>query len=147
AAHLRQPGAHERADRLAAHTEQLAATREDEAFDVALGSACVDLAVGRHVGRVKETYSVRGAVRLLFGKDLRRVNALIGVGGVFAYGPDPADVLRAGLARDDVPDALRPEAPELFLDSAYVLYAVGLLAKREPTAALRLLKRTLTRQG
>jgi uncharacterized protein (TIGR01319 family) len=144
---LRRPGAHQRADQLAARTDQLAATRDDEEFDIALGSACVDLAVGRHVGHVKETYSVRGAVRLLYGKDLRRVRALIGVGGVFAYGPNPAGVLRAGLVRDDVPDSLRPEAPELYLDSAYVFYAIGLLAKREPTAALRLLKRTLTRQG
>jgi uncharacterized protein (TIGR01319 family) len=144
---LRQPGMRERADRLAAHTAQLAANQDDEGFDIALGSACVDLAVGRHVGRVRETYSVRGAVRLLYGKDLRRVNALIGVGGVFAYGPRPADVLRAGLARADVPDSLRPEAPSLYLDSAYVFYAIGLLAKREPTAALRVLKRTLTKQG
>ena len=75
------------------------------------------------------------------------MKALIGVGGVFAYGPNPAEVLRAGLARDDVPDSLRPEAPDLYLDSAYVFYAMGLLAKREPTVALRLLKRTLTKQG
>ena len=147
AAQLRQPHAGSRADLLARQTEQLAETPEDVAFDIALGSACVDLAVGRHVGHVKEVYSARGPVRVLHGKDLRRVKALIGVGGVFAYGPDPVGVLRAGLARDDLPDAMRPEAPALYLDASYVFYAIGLLARREPTAALRLLKRTLTKHG
>jgi uncharacterized protein (TIGR01319 family) len=136
-----------RANVLATHTEQLASTAEATEFDILLGEACVDLAVARHAGRVKETYSVRGAVKLLSGKDLRAVKALIGVGGVFAHGPAPARVLRAALARDDAPDSLRPEAPALYHDAAYVFYAAGLLARHEPAAALRLLKQTLVHHG
>lgn len=147
AAQLRAAESAARADYLAHHTEALAESAQDTQFDVALGAACVDLAVGRHVGRVKESYSVRGPVRLLYGKDLRGVKALIGVGGVFAHGPDPRAVLSAGLARDDAPDSLRPEAPTLYHDGGYVFYAMGLLARREPTLALRLLKGALTRHG
>jgi uncharacterized protein (TIGR01319 family) len=147
AALLRAPASTARAEYLARHTDTLAATAEDTQFDVAMGAACVDIAVGRHVGHVKESYGVRGPVRLLYGKDLRGVKALIGVGGVFAFGPDPREVLRAGLARDDAPESLRPEAPALYHDGDYVFYAMGLLAKREPTLALRLLKGALTKHG
>lgn len=136
-----------RADLLATHTERLPGTPEETEFDVTLGEACVDLAVARHAGRVTETYGVRGVSRVLHGKDLRRVKALIGVGSVFAHGPAPARVLRAALAREDAPDSLRPEAPALYHDAAYVFYAAGLLARHEPVAALRLLRQTLVHHG
>lgn len=136
-----------RANALATHTERLADTLEDTDFDITLAEACVDLAVARHVGRVKESYTVNGPVKVLHGKDLRAVKALIGVGGVFAHGPQPSRVLRAALARNDAPDSLRPAAPALYRDGAYVFYAAGLLARHEPVAALRLLKQTLVHHG
>jgi uncharacterized protein (TIGR01319 family) len=144
AATLRTPAAKARADQLARNTEALAETDDHIRQDIAMGAACVDIAVERHVGHVQEAYGPRGPVRLLHGKDLRAVRALIGVGGVFAYGAAPAEVLRAGLARDDLPASLRPEQPALYHDAHYVFYAIGLLARREPTTALRLLKSTLT---
>ena len=121
----------------------LAQTDEESHFDVVLASACADIAVERHVGHVKETYGVHGPVQVLHGKDLRRVSALIGVGGVFAFGTRAADILRACIARADLPHSMRPEAPALYHDASYVFYAMGLLAGRDPTLALRLLKSSL----
>jgi hypothetical protein len=41
------------------------------------------------------------------------------------------------------PDAmvLRPKQPEIYLDSSYLLYAVGLLAQDHPDVAVRLFKK------
>jgi hypothetical protein len=137
----------EAAKLLAANTPLLAGSREESRVDAVLASACADIAVERHVGHVKETYAATGPVQLLHGKDLRRVNTLIGVGGVFAFGAQPADILRAGLARPESPHSMRPEAPALLHDASYVFYAMGLLAAREPVIALRLLKAALVRHA
>lgn len=145
AAALRMPLARQRAEVLVANTATLAGSEDESLSDVTMAAACVDLAVERHVGHVEERYSARGPVRFLYGKDLRKVSAMIGVGGVFALAGS-ADVLRAGLTRDDMPSSMRPEAPALYHDARYVVYALGLLADRYPTTALRLLKRELIRQ-
>ncbi|MFH1605430.1 MAG: methylaspartate mutase accessory protein GlmL [Pseudomonadota bacterium] len=147
AAALRVPEARTRSDYLAANTDVLASTADELRLEVVMASACVDIAVERHVGHVKETYGIHGPVQLLYGKDLRRVKALIGVGGVFAYGKDAGEILHAGLARSDRPHSLRPESPALYHDASYVFYAMGLLAAREPTIALRLLKKALVQHG
>jgi hypothetical protein len=42
---------------------------------------------------------------------------------------------------------MRPEAPTLFRDASYVVYAMGLLADHHATIALRLLKQALVREG
>jgi len=147
AAALRAPQARARSDFLAANTSVLASTADESRLDVMMASACVDIGMERHVGHVKETYGIHGPVQLLYGKDLREVKALIGVGGVFAFGPEPREVLRAGLARNDLPHSLRPQAPALYHDASYVFYAMGLLAAREPAIALRVLKNTLVNHG
>jgi uncharacterized protein (TIGR01319 family) len=140
---LGQPGARERGDFLAAHTEVLAASDAERQLDAAMAAACVDIAVERHVGHVQEAWGVHGPVRLLHGKDLRAVKALVGVGGVFAHGADPWPALQAALGRAELPHSLRPSAPRLLQDAQYVFYAMGLLASREPGIALRLLAQSL----
>jgi uncharacterized protein (TIGR01319 family) len=147
AAALRVPQARAHSDYLAANTGVLASTAEESRLDVTMASACVDIAIERHVGHVKETYGIHGAVQLLYGKDLREVKALVGVGGVFAFGAQPREVLRAGLARADLPHSLRPQTPALYHDASYIFYAMGLLALREPAIALRLLKTSLVNHG
>ena len=147
AAELRAPQAKVRSAYLAANTGALALTADELRMDVTMASACVDIAMERHVGHVKDTYGIHGPVQLLYGKDLRDVKALIGVGGVFAFGTEPRAVLRAGLGRSDLPHSLRPQTPALYHDAQYVFYAMGLLASREPAAALRLLKKSLVNHG
>jgi uncharacterized protein (TIGR01319 family) len=144
AAALRGADARAQADFLAAHTDALPDTDGQRRLEVAMAGACVDIAVERHVGHVQQAWGSNGPVRLLHGKDLRDVRALIGVGGVFAAGTDPRAVLRAGLARDDLPDSMRPEAPTLHHDGGYVFYAMGLLARHDRSLAMRLLAGSLT---
>lgn len=145
AAELRAGHARERAEILSGATASLAVSDTDAHLDVVMAAACVDLAVERHVGHVTEVYGPRGAVRVLLGKDLRAVKAMVGVGGVFAL-PGVCGILRSGLARNDLPGSMRPESPVLYLDAGYVMYAMGLLAAHRPAAALRLLKTALVRQ-
>ena len=76
------------------------------------------------------------------GKDLRRVDAVLGTGGSVIAADSPAGILRAALGTDD-PFVLVPSSPELLIDSDYVLYATGLLAQSHPDAGVELARRSL----
>jgi uncharacterized protein (TIGR01319 family) len=75
------------------------------------------------------------------GPDLRDVRLVIGSGGVLRHS-EPAvarDVLAAALS-DTAGGWALPRAPEIVVDTAYVLAAAGLLADDHPKAALGLLR-------
>jgi uncharacterized protein (TIGR01319 family) len=121
-----------------ADVERLPATDRERAFDRALARAAIRQAVRRHAGTVETVYTATGPVAMQRGKDLSRVETLIGTGGPVVHAPAPAAILAAALADPAEPGSLRPQAPRLLLDSEYLLYAVGLLAEAEPEAALAL---------
>jgi uncharacterized protein (TIGR01319 family) len=108
-----------------------------------LAWAAVRVAVARHAGTTRIVQTVHGPVTVQAGKDLTRVATVIGTGGPLAYGTTPADVLDAALYDPADRTSLRPEAPGLFVDADYVLYAAGLLSAVAPVAAVRLARASL----
>ena len=78
-----------------------------------------------------------------YGKDLTRVQRLIGVGGIFAYGRNAQRVLEAGCFDVKRPELLRPQNPDYYTDARYILYAIGLLSEVAPLPALRIMKKHL----
>jgi len=112
-------------------------------IDNALAQAAVRIAVERHTGRIKSTYTAFGEVFIQSGKDLGRVKKIIGTGGSIINSNDPAAILREALFDPARPEVLKPKEAELFLDKKYILAAMGLLSIRFPEAALRIMKREL----
>ncbi len=108
------------------------------AADAVLARAAVDLAVARHVGRRERIVAREGEAWVHSGKDLRDTRTLIGTGGVFVHNPFAKYILSQPEPGDERVQALRPKNPNLFLDSSYLLYAVGLLAEKYPRVALKL---------
>jgi len=108
------------------------------AADAVLARTAVELAVERHVGRRERVVAREGETWVHYGKDLRETRILIGTGGVFVHNPHASYILAQRARTDDRVQALRPKNPKLFLDSSYLLYAVGLLAKDYPDVALRI---------
>lgn len=123
---------------VSADVERLPASAEETAFDQALARAAVRIAVRRHCGTTETVYTTTGPVTVQHGKDLSRIDAVIGTGGALVASPDPRAVLRMALADPAEPLALRPRTPRLLLDREYLLYACGLLQSVEPQAALEL---------
>ena len=117
------------------------------AADAVLARAAVDLAVVRHVGRRERIVAREGEAWVHSGKDLRDTRILIGTGGVFVHNPFAAYILSQPPAGDDRVQALRPRQPNFYIDSSYLLYAVGLLTESHPDAALRIFKRYITRMA
>jgi len=125
-------------DALISDIERLPDGDEEQNFDQALAEAALKIAMTRHAGSLAIVQTVAGPVSVQTGKDLSEVKTLIGTGGVLAHGKYPAAALAATLADPTEPQSLRPKAPDIRLDSDYVLFAVGLLAEAEPKAALTL---------
>jgi uncharacterized protein (TIGR01319 family) len=123
---------------IARDVERLPRSAEEHAFDRALARAAVKHAVARHCGTVETVHTVNGPVTVQRGKDLRRVNAVIGTGGAIAESRDPRGILAMALADPREPLSLRPAAPRLLLDRQYLLYACGLLGAADAPAALEL---------
>jgi uncharacterized protein (TIGR01319 family) len=107
-----------------------------------LSRLAVKTAVERHVGRVEPVMTGDGEVWVQRGKDLSNLAFVLGAGGPLAFSSDPRYVIE-GAAASDAPGILAPRAPRFLLDSAYILFAVGLLAQSEPEKALRIIKKHL----
>jgi len=131
------------ADLLSSNVGYIPQTKEDFLLDNGLARTAIDIAVGRHAGRYKETWTPEGTVLMQYGKDLTSINTLIGTGGIFAYGRVPELVLQAGCYSSADPISLRPKGPTLFIDRSYIVYAIGLLSEIVPDKAIRLAKKYL----
>ena len=134
--------AHERVEqlleRVQANVEWLPSTAEEAVFDQELAREAVRLAVSRHAGTIETIYTALGPASVQRGKDLSEITALIGTGGPLVHARDPRAILGAALADGEAPQTLLPRSPRLYIDRAYLLYAVGLLTTVDKPAALNL---------
>ncbi|HTN73558.1 MAG TPA: methylaspartate mutase accessory protein GlmL [Methylomirabilota bacterium] len=111
------------------------------AVDAQLARIAVDFAVERHVGKKERIITREGETWVYYGKDLSETRTLIGTGGVFIYNPHVPHILSPAGGGNHRYDVLRPKNPSLFVDSSYLLYAVGLLSQSEPDVAVRIFKK------
>ncbi len=122
---------------------KLPKTPEERHLDMKLARIATQVAVERHVGRVEDWYGPAGRMIIQRGKDLRGISSLIGTGGPIVFAENPRTVLEGALFDPSRPNLLKPESPRLYLDSSYILYAIGILANLEPKKALRIAKKYL----
>jgi uncharacterized protein (TIGR01319 family) len=117
----------------------------DDEFSCHLLLSClmVEVAVYRHCGRLEAIFTPSGQQFIQHGKDLTSIKSVIGTGGPVIFSQNPRKILEGSLFRQDNPFILKPRKPDFFLDTEYMLYAVGLLAQSEPRKALALAKKYL----
>ena len=108
-----------------------------------LSHLAVKTAVDRHVGTVELVVTHNGEFWVQRGKDLTQVKTVIGAGGPVAFSSDPHRVLGGAVFQDGAQNILKPKQPTFYLDSRYILFAVGLLAQTDPVKALRIIKKYL----
>lgn len=108
-----------------------------------LSQLAVKTAVDRHAGTVSLVVTHNGEFWVQRGKDLTLVKTVIGAGGPVAFSSDPHRVLSGAIFSDTAPNSLKPKLPHFYLDSRYILFAIGLLAQSDPAKALRIMKKYL----
>ena len=101
-----------------------------DSFDTELAAWAATIAVRRHARAVDSADGWRR------GRDLRRVDLVIGSGGVLRHAPRAVAVsVLAAVVNDAAGGWQRPEAARLIVDKQYALFAIGLLAETYSTAA------------
>jgi uncharacterized protein (TIGR01319 family) len=136
-----------RAAQLEADPGLLPETSEDAAFDFALAAAAVETAVGRHAGTIEEVYTPTGPVFVQTGKDLSGVSRIVLTGGAVIHSKRVAEIGSFALYQKAQPASLRPQKAEVYVDSSYILAAMGLLAETAPRCALRIMKKEILKYG
>ncbi len=137
--------AEDRSNYMAAHINTISQELQEKRFDLDLSRSAVAIAMNRHVGRIETIYTLSGATQVQIGKDLTKVCQVIGTGGVFSYGPDPEYILEGTKRQASDQLLLKPERPEFFIDSQYILFAAGILCDLDKEVALETMKRYLQR--
>lgn len=118
---------------------------EEFACDAALTATAVEIATERHAGKIEVAYSPMGPVLVQRGKDLTEVGAIIGTGGPIIFSRDPKQILKHTLFDGRNEHSLKPKHPTFYVDSKYIFYAMGLLARVNPQKALSLMKKYINR--
>ena len=125
------------------HNGKLPETAEEFTCHLLLSCLMVEVAADRHCGRLEAIYTPQGQKFVQHGKDLTGIKSVIGTGGPIIFSQNPRKILEGVLFRPDNPYILKPRKPDFYLDTEYILYAVGLLAQSEPSKALALAKKYL----
>lgn len=100
-------------------------------------------AIERHAGTVRRLYGESGRKSIAEGKDLTQVKYIIGTGGALTRLPNRVEIMKK-IAQSGKGTELFPTAEaKILVDNYYIMASLGVLSKRYPKAALRLMKKSL----
>lgn len=125
------------------HVDEVFNEGHQELVDLIIGGICVHKAMGRHVGKMEEVYTPMGLIYNQTGKDLSKIEYVLGTGGVLVNSKDPAKILSMVKQNKKNYLELRPENPKYLLDADYILASMGLLSTIDPLLALKIMKKHL----
>lgn len=100
-------------------------------------------AIERHSGKLINMYTGSGKTTYAEGKDLSNVSYLIGTGGALTRLPKRMEIIQNALNKEN--KLLLKPSPKtrILIDHHYIMASLGVLSKKHPEAALKLLKDSL----
>lgn len=104
-------------------------------------------ALMRHVGRKLITYGPQGKIVLAEGKDLSKIQTVIGTGGALTRLPGGVSMIQTAWAKRDVGALLPSDDVMIYLDQDYIMASIGVLCQDYPIGCEALLKQSLERKG
>ncbi|HOO43536.1 MAG TPA: glutamate mutase L, partial [Bacillota bacterium] len=108
-----------------------------------LALEALNIAMERHCGRLVHMYTASGKTTYAEGKDLTNVGYLIGTGGALTRLPGKMEIIKKSLHKDNGL-LLKPKRDtKILIDNDYIMASCGVLSKKHPEAAIRLLKQSL----
>lgn len=101
-------------------------------------------AVERHAGKIRYIYGPSGRSAVAEGKDLTQVRYIIGTGGALTRLPHRVEIMKEIARHNETGLLLFPsEHAKILVDNDYIMASLGVLSKRFPQAAVRLLEKSL----
>lgn len=118
-------------------------TDMDIRFTEELTLHAVLTAVKRHAGHLRYLYGPGGKNTIAEGKDLTSVKYIIGTGGALTRLPNRVNILnQISLSRKEN-ELLPNKEAKILIDNYYIMASLGVMSKKYPEAALKLLKESL----
>lgn len=131
------------AAKLEAHPEYIPQGEKEQSMERAMATCAISTALRRHAGHYAEAADpVMGIMAgAAMGRDLRNVEKVLCVGGIFVHSDKEKALGMVERCFEDPGISLLPlNLPKVILDRSYLLYAMGVLGKHYPDAALSFLK-------
>lgn len=129
-------------DAVMAQYKPIAQTKEQLALTERLCFEAGKVALGRHAGELRYVYTPSGRRTVAEGKDLTKLAYIVGTGGALTRLKHHEELLRriADINSGGMMLLPKPGKTELLFDNHYIMASLGVLAKKYPAAALKLLK-------
>lgn len=138
------------AQKLEDHPDYIPQGEVEQSLERGLATCAINTALRRHAGHyIEKADPIMGLLAgAAVGRDLRNVERVLCVGGIFVHAdPDKAeDMVRRCFTEPGI-SLLPLYEPQVILDRSYLLYAMGVLGKHYPDAALRFLKTYVDREA
>ena len=118
-------------------------TAREKEFIEHLTTEAVLTALERHAGRVRSIYSMPGKKTIAEGKDLTNVKYIIGTGGALTRLPNRIEILKKVGTYGKGEELYPANNTGILIDNYYIMASLGVLSKKYPAQAVKLLKESL----
>lgn len=133
-------------DLLIKNSKPIPKSTEEIKFVEVLTREAVITAMIRHAGKLRYLYGPTGKKTLAEGKDLTSIKWIIGTGGALTRLPNGPSILKE-IPLYNKGDYLFPTMEaQVLIDRDYIMASLGVLSKKYPNAALRLMLNSIRKE-
>lgn len=119
-------------------------THDEIKFVERLSKEAVIRATIRHAGQIRNLYGTGGKTIIAEGKDLTEVKYIVGTGGALTRLPNRIKIMESIAKHNITKTLLFPsEQANILVDNDYIMASLGVLSKKYPEAAIKLLFKSL----
>lgn len=130
-------------ERLIENHKPIPETELEKTFVEKLTLHAVITAVKRHAGHLRHVYGPGGKKTLAEGKDLTNVKTIIGTGGALTRLPNRVEILKEIPLSSKGNELLPTKEVNILIDNYYIMASLGVMGRKYPEEALKLLKESL----
>jgi uncharacterized protein (TIGR01319 family) len=133
----------EDAEELVANAKPIPQTERERLFIERLTKEAVLTSLERHAGNLRHFYGATGKKTVAEGKDLTNVKYIIGTGGALTRLPNRVEILESIHKHGKGTELYPTSNAKVLIDNHYIMASLGVLSKRYPEDALKLMKESM----
>lgn len=133
----------EDAEELIANAKPIPATDREKQFIERLTMEAVLTSLERHAGNLRHFYGSTGKKTVAEGKDLTNVKYIVGTGGALTRLPSRIGILESIFKHGKGTELYPTSNAKVLIDNHYIMASLGVLSKRYPEDALKLMKESM----
>jgi uncharacterized protein (TIGR01319 family) len=118
-------------------------TDMEKKFVERLTEKAVLTSLERHAGHLRYFYTASGKKTVAEGKDLTAIKYIVGTGGALTRLPGRREILEKIKSYGKEHELYPPKTTKILIDEDYILSSLGVMSKKYPDDALKLMKKSL----